>query len=240
MKRILLATTIAALAIPSMTFAAKYTEAPVENGGKVVGKITFSGTDPAPLIYTITKDNAVCGDADREIDFVKVNGGALNDVVVYLDKVKTGKAFPALNLKIDQKACAFDPYFSIMHNESTLEAVNSDSVMHNIHTYEMIGRAKKTAFNVSQPEPGSITKTIKFKRGNGMKIECDAHDFMHSFVFVAKNPYYAVVNADGTFEIGDVPAGTYKIKTWHGTLGEKKGTVTVAAGGSVTWDYDYK
>ncbi|MCK5426008.1 MAG: hypothetical protein KAI89_11570 [Emcibacter sp.] len=240
MKKILLATTIAALAIPSVALAAKYTEAPVANGGSVVGKITFSGDDPAPQTYAVTKDNAVCGDAAREIDFVKVNNGALNDVVVYLDKVKTGKAFPALDIKVDQKACAFDPYFTVMHNEGTIEATNSDSVMHNIHTYEMIGRAKKTAFNVSQPEPGTITKAVKFKRGSGMKIECDAHDFMHSFVFVAKNPYYAVVNADGTFEIGDVPAGTYKIKTWHGTLGENKGKVTVTAGGSVTWDFEYK
>ena len=72
-----------------------------------------------------------------------------------------------------------------------------------------------------------------------MKVECDAHDFMHAFVFVAKNPYYSVVDENGNFEIGDIPAGNYTIKVWHGVLGEQEDTVTVDAGGnaSVTMSY---
>lgn len=120
-------------------------------------------------------------------------------------------------------------------------AKNSDPVLHNIHTYEIIGRAKKTVLNVSQPEQGAITnKKIKLKRGAAMKLECDAHDFMHGFIFVAKNPYYAVVNKDGAFTIKDVPPGKYKIKAWHGTLGIKKDKVEVPANGKVTVNFEYK
>jgi len=63
---------------------------------------------------------------------------------------------------------------------------------------------------------------------------------MHSFVYVAKNPYFSVVGADGTFSIGDIPAGEYKVMMWHGFLGEKKvGKITVEAGGEVSMELSY-
>ena len=106
--------------------------------------------------------------------------------------------------------------------------------------YELIGRTKKTVFNVSQPDQNTVTKKVKLKRGTAMKVECDAHDFMHAFVFVAKNPYFAVVKDDGSFEIKDVPAGKYTIKAWHGFLKDQKGKVEVAAGGAATIDFAFK
>jgi hypothetical protein len=63
---------------------------------------------------------------------------------------------------------------------------------------------------------------------------------MHSFVFVAKNPYYAVVDNSGHFSIDNVPPGKYTIKAWHGKLKEQKGKVTVSANGTVTFDFDFK
>ncbi len=37
-------------------------------------------------------------------------------------------------------------------------------------------------------------------------------------MFVAKNPYYALVAEDGTFTIEEIPAGKYTMKAWHGKL----------------------
>lgn len=229
-------------ALPLVGQAAAYQEGEVAAGGTVTGKVTFSGADPAPTVFPITKNNDVCGDGNREIDFVRVTDGALNDVVVYLDKVTTGKPFPAdlSSSQLDQKGCEFKPFLGVMRNDSSIAAVNSDPVLHNIHTYEILGRAKKTVFNVSQPEPGIITKAVNFKRGVAMKVECDAHDFMHSFVFVANNPYFAVVGADGSFTIDQVPPGSYTIKAWHGTLPEQKGKVEVAADGTATVDFQFQ
>jgi hypothetical protein len=62
---------------------------------------------------------------------------------------------------------------------------------------------------------------------------CDAHVFMRGFVFVAHNPYFAVVDSDGEFFIEDVPLGTYVVKAWHGTLGEKKAAASIQPNGVV-------
>jgi len=71
-------------------------------------------------------------------------------------------------------------------------------------------------------------------------VECDAHDFMHGFVFVAKTPYFAKVAEDGSFKIDNVPPGKYTAKVWHGTLKGDKAKVEVAAGGTATVNFNIK
>lgn len=233
--------TVAMLSSPAV-FAAKYKVVTVSDGGSISGKVSFKGKVPSPVVYKITKDNKVCGSGNREINYVNVKDGALSDVVVYLSKVKQGKAFNEAEKEgnIVQEACEFKPFIQIMQNNQIAAITNNDPVLHNIHSYEIIGKAKKTQMNVSQPDKGTINKKVKLKRGVAMKIECDAHDFMHGFVFVAKNPYYARVATDGTYTIDNVPAGKYKVNAFHGKLGTKKGKAKVAAGGIATVDFTFK
>ena len=221
--------------------AAEYKIIDVADGGSISGKVSFSGQAPAPVIFKIAKDNDVCGSGNRSIEYVRVNNGGLADVVVYLDKVKQGKAFDdsQKDAKILQKGCEFQPYIQIMQNDNNAAIINEDPVLHNIHTYEIIGKAKKTVMNISQPDKGTINKNVKLKRGVAMKIECDAHEFMHGFVYVAKNPYYARVADDGTYTIDNIPAGSYKVMAFHGTLGTRKGKATVTAGAAQTVDFGF-
>ena len=243
MKRVLISATVASLFVmPLPGQAAGYKETTVSNGGSITGSVKFTGKDKAPKIYSITKDNEVCGTDKREIDYVRVNNGHLMDTVVYLEKIKEGKVFPADigDGTVMQEGCTFTPFLGVMKNKSKISAINKDPILHNIHTYEILGRVKKTVFNVSQPDQNTVTKSVKLKKGAAMKVECDAHDFMHGFVFVAKNPYFSVVKEDGSYSIDNVPAGKYKIKAWHGTLKDQKEKVEVAAGGAATVDFTFK
>ncbi len=224
--------------------AAKYTEIEVTDGGSIVGSVSAGDAAPESKSYTISKDTGICGTGTREVNFVTVNDqGMLMDSVVFLSKVKEGKPMPAelATLTMEQKNCRFEPFLGVMSNLGEFTAVNDDATLHNIHTYEQIGNARRTVMNVSQPNAGDVvTKEIKLRKGDGMKVECDAHDFMHAFVFVAKNPYFSVVDENGHFEITDVPPGEYDIMVWHGQLGEVKGgKVTVTANGETTVDLSY-
>lgn len=234
---------VAALGLAGTAQAAKYKEIDVTDGGSISGSLSAGAAENESKTYTISKDPEICGEGTRDVSFVRVNDGKLQDAVVFLSKVDEGKAFaPELaSLTLSQEGCEFKPFLGVMANTGDLTAVNSDNTLHNIHTYEQIGKARRTVMNVSQPNAGDeVTKAVKLRKGNGMKIECDAHDFMHSFVFVARNPYFAVVDEAGDFTIDDIPAGSYEVMVWHGFLGEiEGGTVEVTAGGDATVDLSY-
>jgi hypothetical protein len=222
--------------------ASAYEVVEVANGARLEGRVLFEGEDPPPKVFKVTRDNAVCGGSDRPIDFVKVNDGGLGDVVVYLDKVEAGKPYPETidNPQVDQQRCEFMPYLQIMRNEDRFLAINSDPILHNVHAYELLGRGKRTVFNISQPDIGETTKQIRLRRGSAVKIECDAHDFMHSYLFVARNPYFARVDEQGRYTIDSIPPGSHAVKAWHPTLGTLEQKVDFAAGAGVSHDFTFK
>ena len=53
-------------------------------------------------------------------------------------------------------------------------------------------------------------------------FKCDVHGWMNAYVGVSINPYFAVTDKDGKFDLKTLPPGTYTIEAWH----EKLGTLT--------------
>ncbi len=218
------------------------------DGGTLSGKVLLGNAKAETQTFTVTKDTDVCGTGTRDVAWVRANGDALLDTVVYVEDVEAGKPFPAQSksIEIDQKDCTFVPYLQIMANGGKITPFNSDNVIHNTQAFELMQMAndkiaRRTIFNMSQvpSDTGLYPRTVNLRRGKSLNIECSAHDFMHAWVFVARNPYYAVVNENGEFTIADLPPGTYVGRSWHGRLGEQETTVEVTAGGTpdVTFSY---
>ncbi|MFQ5803382.1 MAG: beta-sandwich domain-containing protein [Candidatus Methylomirabilales bacterium] len=241
-KKITLLLALGLLFVPSVLSAA-YKTGLVPNGAVVSGKVVFKGKVPAPKKLLITKNQDVCGEGYVERQEVKVSRDrSLTDVVVTLEGMKKGKpwAKPANGYLLNQKRCTFIPYLQVIPKGAKLTVVNSDPHLHNIHTYEQIGRARRTVFNVAQPTQGhKVQKTIKPRRGKAIRIECDAHNWMLGWMYVVDNPYYAIVKKDGSFNIKDVPPGNYTLKVWHPFLGTKKQKVKVSANGKVKANFEF-
>jgi hypothetical protein len=213
-------------------------EAGAPGGGKITGKVAFAGAAPAAKKLPITKDNGVCGTGEREIIEVNARGGNLGGAVVYVAKIDKGKPWgDAEKPVLDQKGCRFTPDVLVVKKDSDLTIRNSDPVLHNIHTYEIIGTVRRTMFNVGQPDKGDMKQPVKMRRSNAVKIECDAHDFMHAWAFAADNPYAAVTREDGSFAIDGLPDGTYEVKAWHPVLGEKSAQVTVKGAATASFEF---
>lgn len=221
---------------------AKYKAASVKDGGTIAGKVSFEGKVPAPVKYIITKDQHACGKGQVTRQEVDAKDGALRGVIVYLDKVKKGKAYPkgTKSVVVDQKKCAYVPYLQVVAEGGKVTILNSDDAHHNIHTYEIIGRAKRSMWNISQPKQRKkVVRRAKVRRSPIVRVECDVHNWMKGFLFVARNPYYALVGADGSFEITDVPPGKYSLRAWHPALGVKKKRIKISAGGKKTADFTF-
>jgi plastocyanin len=214
-----------------------YTTVTVVAGGTVSGTITYAGTAPAPAKLQVTKDVAVCG-KEGHVDeslVVSANKG-IKDVVVSIKGVKQGKAMDALGASfvLDQKVCAYKPHVVIVPVNKPLKILNSDGILHNIHTY---GK-KNPAKNIAQPKfKKELTET--FAQPEAIPVKCDVHGWMSAWIIVAEHPYYTVTDADGKFTIADVPAGTYTVEFWQEKLGTQTKQVTVAASGTATLDFAY-
>lgn len=217
---LLSAALLAALALP----AAAYEVVTVSDGGTIRGKVVYNGSVPTRKIIP-TKDRATCGGTRDEPEVVVGPDKGVQDAIVYLKDVQKGKAFqkPAKPPEIVNKDCVFVPRVQALP-VGTIVIVNSDPVMHNTHGFH----GKATVFNVALPMKGQrIEKPLK--KPGIVRVECDAHGWMLAWILAAENPYYAVTKQDGTFTIGDVPPGEYKLVAWHEYTGELEVPVTVKA-----------
>lgn len=165
------------------------------------------------------------------------------NILVYLAKTPAlGMDFEGASFDMDQKDLTFYPHVLPIPVGATVRFPNSDKVDHNVFS---LSRTKK--FNLGSYKPGEA-KTIRFDRSGIVELRCDVHAEMLAYILVMKNPYYAVTDAKGRFEIPDVkllgkqgikgvpdlPAGEYHLKTWHKKLKSTKASTILAQEGVVS------
>ena len=54
------------------------------------------------------------------------------------------------------------------------------------------------------------------------EIKCDAHPWMKAVLLVRDEPYVAITDAEGNFEIKNLPAGEWTFQFWHKRTGYMK------------------
>jgi hypothetical protein len=127
-----------------------------------------------------------------------------------------------------------------MRKGDVVRIKNKDNVFHNIHAYELVGSARLSMFNDGQPADSEFQHDLRLRRGNEVKLECDAHNFMHEWFIVLEHPYFSSTGPDGKFSISDVPPGAYKTIAWHPVLGRQEASVEVKPSGKAGADFTFK
>jgi hypothetical protein len=228
-KNMVLCGAVAAVAAVLATRAMAYEAVAVTDGGSISGTVKYNGTPPAPAKIPVTKDPEVCAKEGKEKvspDLTVGSGGGIANVVVVVKAAKGKKMDPpAANPVFDQKSCEFKPHVLAFPAGSTVDVLNSDGILHNIHT------TSKTNAPINQAQPKFKPKIqIKIDKAEWpIKVQCDAHGWMHAYWIAQEHPYYAVTDADGNFKIADLPAGDYEIEVWQEKLGKKTEKASVKA-----------
>ena len=65
-----------------------------------------------------------------------------------------------------------------------------------------------------------------------VRIKCDVHSWMNTYIGVVPHPFFTVTGKDGSFDLSKLPAGTYTIEAWHEKYGAQTQEVTVGDGDS--------
>lgn len=197
------------------------------SAGEIQGRVVVTGDVPAPKNFPITIDQYVCGTAQVAGDLIVSGAREIRNVVVWLENPPPGapSAPPPAATPMDQKQCAFIPRIVIVPPGGTVEFLNSDRLLHNLHSVSR----ENMSFNRTQPKGRTIP--ISFGKPEIVRIDCDLHSWMRAWVVVASHPFYALTDAQGRFKLDNVPAGQYTVRVWHERLGESSRPVTVPATG---------
>jgi plastocyanin len=228
-RNMVLCGAMAAAFVAFATRAVAYEAVAVADGGSISGTVKYDGTPPAPAKIPVTKDPEVCGKEGKEKvspDLTVGAGGGVANVVVVVKAAKGKKLeVPTTNPVFDQKTCEFHPHVLAFPAGSTVDVLNSDGILHNIHTTSK----DNPSVNMAQPKFKPKIQIKVDKPEWPIKVQCDAHGWMHAYWISQEHPYYAVTGADGSFKIADLPAGDYEVEVWQEKLGKKTEKVSVKA-----------
>jgi Polysaccharide lyase family 4, domain II len=187
----------------------------VTNGGTISGTVKWAGPVPRLVQFPISKDPQICDpDSKKTTDLERLvigpQGGVAN-AVVYLKNITAGKALelPEQRRHLDQKHCHYVPHILLVPQSADLEMKSSDATLHTIH---MDGAA---SFNLPFPFTDKVVSRTMSTPGL-INLRCNGgHVWMNAEMMVVSHPYYAVTDENGSFELTDVPPGTYQIVAWH-------------------------
>jgi len=209
--------------------------APLGPTGTISGVVSFEGTPPAPPPAPASTDPA-CEGASRDETSVAVRDGKLANVLVRISDAAVKAAGPGTPVVVRQKGCQYTPRVQGAVLGQALSIQNQDPTLHNVHSYE----DHRSLFNNAQP-PGApaIVKPLPSTEGV-VRVKCDVHPWMAAFVVVGHNPYFAVSDDAGHFEIPNVPPGKYTLEAWQESLGTKTATVEVKAGQTAQASFQFR
>lgn len=209
--------------------------------GGIAGRVSFQGTPPAPVALRMQTDKScMVGDSPNPVDNALLVSGAggVQDTFVY---VKAGLdpeyalGVPTEPAVLDQKGCIYTPRVVGVMAGQTLEVINSDQTMHNVHALPR----ENQEFNHGQRLKGERLKKTFTVPEVMVRFKCDVHGWMAAYVGVTAHPFFAVTDADGNYEIKGLPPGDYTVEIWHEKLGTQEKKISVTAKQIQNGDFAY-
>ena len=215
---------------PSLNAGSPAGSAPTSAGTATVkGVVRFEGQVPKPKTISMAADPN-CAKLHQtpvlQQDVVTDAEGGLQNVVVFIADGLSAQSMepPSQPVAIEQKGCTYQPHVVAMQADQRLEIVNDDPTSHNIHPAPTVNRE----WNKAEP-PGTKAEETFSREEIAIPVKCNIHPWMHAYVAVFKHPYFAVTGKNGSFDLRNLPPGTYTIKAWHEKLGTSTQKITVSA-----------
>lgn len=189
-----------------------------QDWGGLRGIIELRGQPPQLAEPDPGNDDFCCQANPQNESLVLGENLGIANVVVYL-RPRRGAVLPvhpdhAAAMKapvdLDNKGCAFVPHVVLLQTGQVLQLRNTDSVNHSIKS-----ELGDEAFNFMLSAGGTQELTFEAAQRLPRPVECSIHPFMRGWLLVRDDPYMAKSQADGRFEIRQLPAGEHEIQFWH-------------------------
>jgi plastocyanin len=134
-----------------------------------------------------------------------------NGVLIYIEHVDSTFTPLKKTVVMDQKNFMFVPKVLPVLAGTTVNFLNSDSVLHNVFTPTKCAGS----FNLGTWPRGQFRSYTFNNAGCFVTILCDVHPYMQAWIPVLQNPFFAQTNQDGEYEINNIPPGNYRLIIWY-------------------------
>ena len=167
--------------------------------------------------------------------FVVSPKGGLANVLVYVQNARAGTPLVEPPL-LDQVGCMFEPYVLGVATGQKFRIRNSDATLHNVHATPKANRE----FNFGQGLKGQVNEVSFPNPELFLRLKCDVHPWMFSYVNVLDHPYFAITDTNGFFRLpAGLPAGDYTVSAVHLKAGETTQQVTLGGGEQRTLQFQF-
>lgn len=206
------------------------------------GTVTYRGPKPSRTTIAMDAESACvqmhAGKPVYDEQIVVGQGGGVANALVYIKAGLEDKKFepPKAPVVLDQQGCMFTPRVVALQAGGSLAVRNSDAIEHNVHPAPKNNREWNEGMT-----PGAPDVVHRFARQEVMiRVKCNLHPWMRSWIAVMEHPYFAVTGPDGSFDLKNVPPGDYTIAVWHETLGEQAQPAGLVPSSTLSLTFTYK
>jgi plastocyanin len=158
---------------------------------------------------------------------IKDRGGKLAtdvaDGVVWLEGAKTVRPVQA---EIVTKNKAMVPGIVVVAPGSTVSFPNLDPFNHNVFSV-----SPEASFDLGSYGRGSA-RSASFQKPGVVRVYCNVHAQMGAVVLVLETSWVARPSTDGSWQIDNVPPGSYTLVAWHERGGRFSERIEVTRSGS--------
>ena len=183
---------------------------------------------------------------------VSTDGGLKGAIVAITDMLDLRFLAEYDGTDVAVENCRFSSFTGVIVKSRSLSLENRDAdpfdpkyangVLHDMHTFQVVGKSYKTLFNPALPEKGlRLARAVSPRKDHVdlyILLRCDFHEWEQAFFLPVTNPYYAKVADDGSFVIKNVPPGRHRIVAWHPFAGRIEADIVVDEFGSAQVNFE--
>lgn len=137
-------------------------------------------------------------------------GRVAQDAVVFLESAQArAAARPLQQVEISQHNKTFIPAVSVVTVGTAVNFPNRDTVRHHVYSFSPV-----KVFDIKL-YVGTPANPVVFDQPGIAVLGCNIHDNMRAWTVVVQTPWFATTAANGLAKMAQVPAGTYRLRSWH-------------------------
>ena len=164
--------------------------------------LTAWAAAPMPAAHAAVVEVAVSGS----------DGKPLPETVVFLESREArAAARPMDAVEIEQDKRRFTRRVTVVTTGSEITFPNRDTVRHHVYSFSPAKTFELKLYKGEDANP------VLFDRSGIAVLGCNIHDNMIAWVVVVETPHYGVSRA-GKLRLGNVPPGSYRLRSWHPAL----------------------